>query len=150
SRLVVDIGSPGKLNAPPPMLPPASPPPVKSLTKENEGRLLIIAVDAGHGGQDPGASGHKSTQEKDVTLAIARKLKHAIDSEPGMRAILPRDGDYFVPLRERIVRARKQQADLFISIHADSVRDRNVNGSSVYVLSAGRASNEAARMLADR
>jgi N-acetylmuramoyl-L-alanine amidase len=153
-RLVVDLASPGKLAALPVMtpatLPVISPPqPVKSLAKD-EGRLLIIAVDAGHGGQDPGASGRKGTREKDVTLAIARKLKETIDSEPGMRAVLTRDGDYFVPLRERIVRASKHKADLFISIHADSVRDRDVAGSSVYVLSAGRASNEASRMLADR
>jgi len=85
-----------------------------------------------------------------VTLAIAQRLKALIDAEPGMRAVLTRDADMFVPLRERIVRATKQHADIFISIHADSVRDRAVRGSSVYVLSAGRASSEAARMLADR
>ncbi len=167
-RLVIDIASPGKLgpqlgpqNAPAntpsaPLaaaaktVPSAVPPqPVKALVKD-EGRMLVIAIDAGHGGQDPGASGRRGTREKDVTLAIARKLKDVIDAEPGMRAVMTRDGDYFVPLRERIVRARKLQADLFISVHADSVRDRDIAGSSVYVLSAGRASNEAARMLADR
>lgn len=114
------------------------------------GRVLVVAIDPGHGGQDPGASGRKGTREKEITLAIARKLKARIDDEPGMRAVLTRDNDVFVPLRERIVRARKQQADIFISIHADAVRDRSVTGSSVYVLSAGRATNEAARMLADR
>lgn len=170
-RLVIDIAAPGKLSALPIVATatpaastntasiapspasinaaPAPPQPVKALPKD-EGRVLVIAVDAGHGGQDPGASGKKGTREKDVTLAIARKLKDAIDAEPGMRAVLTRDGDYFVPLRERIVRASKQKADIFISIHADSGRDRDIAGSSVYVLSAGRASNEAARMLADR
>jgi N-acetylmuramoyl-L-alanine amidase len=114
------------------------------------GRVLVVAIDPGHGGQDPGASGRKGTREKEITLAIARKLKARIDDEPGMRAVLTRDSDIFVPLRERIVRARRQQADIFVSIHADAVRDRSVTGSSVYVLSAGRATNEAARMLADR
>jgi N-acetylmuramoyl-L-alanine amidase len=114
------------------------------------GRVLVIAIDAGHGGQDPGASGRKGTHEKDITLAIARKLKERIDAEPGMRAVLTRDSDVFVPLRERIVRASKQKADIFISVHADAVRDRDIAGSSVYVLSAGRATNEASRMLADR
>jgi N-acetylmuramoyl-L-alanine amidase len=123
---------------------------VKSVEQVKQGRDLVIAIDAGHGGQDPGALGRKGTREKDITLAIARKLKARIDAEPGMRAVLTRDGDYFVPLRERIVRAAKQQADLFISVHADSVHDSSVSGSSVYVLSSGRATNEAARMLADR
>ncbi len=161
-RLVVDMAPPGKMIAaevsvaatsPSPATTTPTPTPtqpVKSLPKENAGRALVIAIDAGHGGQDPGASGRNGTREKDVTLAIARKLKESIDAEPGMTAILTRDADYFVPLRERIVRAKKQKADLFISIHADSVRDRSVSGSSVYVLSAGRANNEASRMLADR
>jgi len=147
-RLVVDLAAPGKYIAAPP--PTAAPQIVKALPKDTIGRELIIAIDAGHGGQDPGASGRKGTREKDVTLAIAQKLKERVDAEPGMRAVLTRDGDYFVPLRERIVHARKLQADLFISIHADSVHDRDVAGASVYVLSAGRATNEAARMLADR
>ncbi len=154
-RLVVDLIASGKTLAGvstalvPPVVSP--PPPVSIPAKIIEsGRTLVIAIDAGHGGQDPGASGRKGTREKDITLAIAHKLKDRIDAEPGMRAVLTRDGDYFVPLRERIVRASKQRADMFISIHADAVRDRNVAGSSVYVLSAGRATNEAARMLADR
>jgi N-acetylmuramoyl-L-alanine amidase len=122
--------------------------PVKTLTQT--GRELVIAIDAGHGGQDPGAIGRKGTREKDITLAVARKLKQRIDAEPGLRAVLIRDDDTFIPLRERIVRAHKHKADLFISVHADAVHDRKVSGSSVYVLSAGRASDEAARMLADR
>jgi N-acetylmuramoyl-L-alanine amidase len=143
-RLVLDLAS-SKTSIPAVANLPAQP-----VKITETGRVLVIAIDAGHGGQDPGASGRKGTREKDITLAIAHKLKDRIDAERGMRAILTRDSDVFVPLRERIVRARKQQADIFISVHADAVRDRNVTGSSVYVLSAGRATNEASRMLADR
>lgn len=110
---------------------------------------IVIAIDAGHGGEDPGASGRRGTREKDVTLAIARRLKARIDQEPGMRAVLTRDGDYFLPLRDRINRARKHQAHMFVSVHADAVRDRSVTGSSVYVLSSRGASSEAAKWLAD-
>jgi N-acetylmuramoyl-L-alanine amidase len=125
-------------------------PTVVKAVAEGPGRDLIIAVDAGHGGQDPGSIGRRGTYEKDVTLAIARRLKARIDKEPGMRAILTRDSDYFLPLRERMVRARKQQADMFISVHADAFHDRSVAGSSVYVLSARGATDEAARWLAER
>jgi N-acetylmuramoyl-L-alanine amidase len=124
--------------------------PVKVAHRRPEARDLIIAVDAGHGGDDPGAIGKNGTQEKDVVLAIARALKKSIDLEPGMRAVLTRDGDYFVPLRDRMRRARAQQADLFVSIHADSVRDRSVDGSSVYILSQRGATDEASRWLAER
>ncbi|HEX4052341.1 MAG TPA: N-acetylmuramoyl-L-alanine amidase [Steroidobacteraceae bacterium] len=113
-------------------------------------RDVIIAVDAGHGGVDPGATGPDGTHEKNVTLAIARALAARIDAEPGMRAVLTRDGDYFVPLRDRMERARAAHADLFVSIHADSVRDRAIDGSSVYILSERGASSEAARRLADQ
>ncbi len=113
-------------------------------------RDLIIAVDAGHGGEDPGAIGKNGTQEKDVVLAIARALAQRVDGEPGMKAVLTRDGDYFVPLRDRMRRARAQQADLFVSIHADSIRDRSVDGSSVYILSQRGATDEASRWLAER
>jgi N-acetylmuramoyl-L-alanine amidase len=113
-------------------------------------RDLLIAIDAGHGGEDPGAIGKNGTREKDVTLAIARALERRIDSEPGMKAMLTRDGDYFVPLRDRMRRARARQADLFVSIHADSIRDRSVDGSSVYILSQHGATTEAARWLAER
>ena len=114
------------------------------------GRTLVIAVDAGHGGEDPGASGPDGTHEKDVTLAIARELSIRINAEPGMRAVLTRPDDRFVPLRERIHRARRAQADLFVSVHADAVPDHSVSGASVYVLSARGASSEAAKWLADR
>jgi N-acetylmuramoyl-L-alanine amidase len=114
------------------------------------GRDVIIAVDAGHGGVDPGASGRDGTQEKRVTLAIARRLAAALNAVSGIHAILTRSDDSFVPLRERAARARRARADLFISIHADAVRDRDIDGASVYVLSERGASSEAARILADR
>jgi N-acetylmuramoyl-L-alanine amidase len=113
-------------------------------------RDVIVAVDAGHGGQDPGAIGHGGTREKDVTLAIARALAERIDGEPGMRAVLTRDRDEFIELRERIRRARVAHADIFISVHADSIADRSVSGASVYVLSVHGASSEAARLLAEQ
>jgi N-acetylmuramoyl-L-alanine amidase len=113
-------------------------------------RELVIAIDPGHGGEDPGAVGKHGTREKEVVLKVSRLLAERINAEPGMRAILTRTGDYFVPFRERLRRARAQQADLFVSVHADAFVNRSVRGSSVYVLSTGRASNEAARWLADR
>ena len=124
--------------------------PIKAEHAPGVVRDLLIAIDAGHGGEDPGAIGKNSTREKDVTLAIARALERRIDSEPGMKAMLTRDGDYFVPLRDRMRRARARQADLFVSIHADSIRDRSVDGSSVYILSQHGATTEAARWLAER
>lgn len=127
---------------------PASP--VKSVALAAKGRDLVIAVDAGHGGKDPGAIGRSGTQEKKVTLAIARRLAAEINAENGMRAVLVRDGDYFISLRGRIAKARKNGADMFVSIHADSVGDRRVSGSSVYVLSLRGASDEASRWLAQR
>jgi N-acetylmuramoyl-L-alanine amidase len=114
------------------------------------GRDVIIAVDAGHGGQDPGAIGPNGTREKDVTLAIAQALAERINAEPGMRAVLTRDKDEFLELRDRIHRARVARADMFVSVHADSIADRNISGASVYVLSVHGASNEAARWLAER
>jgi N-acetylmuramoyl-L-alanine amidase len=113
-------------------------------------RAVVVAVDAGHGGQDPGAIGRGGTQEKNVVLEIARGLATRINAEPGMRAILTRDSDRFLTLRERMGRARVAKADIFISIHADSVRNRDVSGSSVYVLSERGATDEAARWLAER
>ena len=111
-------------------------------------RDVIVAVDAGHGGSDPGAQGPRGTKEKDITLAMARKLAGLINKEPGMRAVMIRDGDYRVRLRTRIERARKHKADLLVSIHADAFRDPRAHGSSVYVLSRKGASSEAARWLA--
>ena len=111
---------------------------------------VVIAVDAGHGGDDPGARGPHGTYEKDIVLQISRRLAEMINHERGMRAVLIRDGDYFVPLRKRINKARQQKADLFISIHADAFRDPRVAGSSVYILSERGASSEAARWLAEQ
>ena len=113
-------------------------------------RDVIVAVDAGHGGQDPGAIGRGGTREKDVTLAIARALAERINGEPGMRAVLTRNKDEFLELRDRIRRARVAKADMFISVHADSIADRAISGASVYVLSEKGATNESARWLAER
>jgi N-acetylmuramoyl-L-alanine amidase len=113
-------------------------------------RPIVIAVDAGHGGDDPGAIGQGGTREKDVTLAIARALALHINAEPGMRAVLTRNRDEFLVLDDRIRRARDAKADLFVSVHADSIRDASISGASVYVLSERGATNEAAAWLADR
>lgn len=113
-------------------------------------RKLIIAVDAGHGGKDPGALGPTGKREKDLTLAAARELARQINADPGMRAVLIRDADVFVPLPQRYMKAREAQADLFVSIHADAARNRTASGASVYVLSLRGASSEAARWLADQ
>ncbi len=116
----------------------------------SSGREVIVAIDAGHGGQDPGAIGRAGTREKDVVLDISKRLAARINREPGMRAILTRDGDFFLKHRERIRRARAAGAQLFVSVHADAVRDPSVSGSSVYVLSEKGASDEQSRWLADR
>jgi N-acetylmuramoyl-L-alanine amidase len=113
-------------------------------------RDVVVAIDAGHGGKDPGATGRGGTREKDIVLAISKRLKKLIDNEPGMRAFMIRSGDTFVPLRGRIEKASKQNADIFISIHADAAVNRRAKGSSVYVLSQHGATSEAARILAKR
>jgi N-acetylmuramoyl-L-alanine amidase len=113
-------------------------------------RLFTVVVDPGHGGEDPGAIGRKRTLEKNVTLAIARRLKTRIDQEEGMRCYLTRDDDYFVALAQRVSKARRVQADLFISVHADAFNKPNVRGSSVFALSEHGATSAAARWLAQR
>ncbi len=113
-------------------------------------RDIVVAIDAGHGGEDPGAIGRHGTREKDVVLAIARRLERLMEKEPGMHPVMIRDGDYYVGLRQRVIKAREQRADLFVSIHADSFRDARARGSSVFVLSTRGASSEAASWLADR
>ncbi len=113
-------------------------------------RNLIIAIDAGHGGEDPGTIGRKGTREKDVVLAIAKELSRQVKNERGMRPVLVRRGDYYIGLRRRMKIAREQRADLFVSIHADSFKDSRVRGSSVYVLSRNGASSEASRWLAEQ
>ncbi len=129
----------------------ASGPAVASTPASTAGaRELIVAIDAGHGGRDPGAIGGGGTYEKTVTLKVARELAEEINRHPGMRALLIRDGDYFIPLGARYQKARDAQADLFISVHADAAQSRQANGASVFVLSTRGASSEAARFLADR
>jgi N-acetylmuramoyl-L-alanine amidase len=113
-------------------------------------RPVTIAIDAGHGGEDPGAKGRNGTYEKDVTLAIARKLKTLVDAEPNMRGILVRDGDYFVELKERVNKARKMRADLFVSIHADAYNKPHARGSSVFALSERGATSVVAGWLAKK
>ena len=113
-------------------------------------RPLVIAIDPGHGGQDPGAIGQQGKREKDVTLAIARELARQINATPGLKAYLTRDGDVFIPLNRRAQLARQARADMFVSIHADAAENRSANGSSVYVLSLKGASSQRARWLADK
>jgi N-acetylmuramoyl-L-alanine amidase len=113
-------------------------------------RDVVVAIDAGHGGQDPGAIGYYGTREKNVVLAVAQDLEELVAQEPGMRPVMIRRADVYLPLRERINRARNHKADLFISIHADAAYSPSAHGSSVYVLSSTGASSEAARWLAER
>ncbi|MBR0564651.1 N-acetylmuramoyl-L-alanine amidase [Azoarcus sp. L1K30] len=113
-------------------------------------RLFTVVLDAGHGGEDPGAVGRGGSYEKNVTLDIAKRLRKKIDAMPNMRAVLTRDGDYFVPLAQRVVRARGVQADLFVSVHADAFVRPEARGSSVFVLSESGASSSAARWLAQK
>jgi len=113
-------------------------------------RLATIVIDAGHGGEDPGATGRHGSREKDITLTIARRLKALVDAEPNMRALLTRDGDYYLPLHVRVDKARKVKADLFVSIHADAFIRPHARGSSVFALSERRATSEAASWLAKK
>ncbi len=117
---------------------------------ESMARLITIALDAGHGGEDPGARGRRGSREKNVTLTIARKLKTIIDAEPNMRAVLTRDGDYYLPLSMRVEKARRVKSDLFVSIHADAFVRPNASGSSVFALSERGATSAAAGWLAKR
>lgn len=113
-------------------------------------RPLVVAIDAGHGGQDPGAHGLNGAREKDVTLAIARELARQVNATPGLKAFLTRDSDVFIPLNQRARRASANKADIFLSIHADAAENRSARGSSVYVLSTRGASSQRARWLADK
>ena len=135
--------------APEPALPSRDRIPAARAEAKPRQRRITIAIDPGHGGEDPGAIGRRGTYEKNVVLAIARKLKSLVDAEPNMRAMLTRDDDYFVPLADRVQKARRVQADLFISIHADAFREPNARGSSVFALSSG-ATSAAAKWLAQR
>lgn len=113
-------------------------------------RPLVVAIDAGHGGQDPGAHGPNGTREKDITLAIARELARQVNATPGLKAFLTRDSDVYIPLNHRARRASANRADIFLSIHADAAENRGARGSSVYVLSTRGASSQRARWLADK
>lgn len=161
-RLVVDLRP---LVAPDPLLalldsdarrarsgaaPPEGKRPGTRAPRPQVARLATIVIDPGHGGEDPGARGRRGTHEKDVTLMIARRLKALIDREPGMRALLTRDGDYYLSLHERVEKARNVKADLFVSIHADAFIRPHARGSSVFALSERRATSEAAEWLAKK
>jgi N-acetylmuramoyl-L-alanine amidase len=124
--------------------------PASAIKSRKQQRPFIVAIDAGHGGEDPGAVGPRGAREKNVVMQISRELQLLVNKEPGMKAYLTRDGDYFVPLRTRIDKARMAQADLFISIHADAFKDRRAHGASVFSLSAHGASSEAARWIAEQ
>jgi N-acetylmuramoyl-L-alanine amidase len=138
-RLVIDLQHSG------------SPQAIKRASESYKpGRDVVIAIDAGHGGHDPGALGSSRTREKDVALQISRRLAAKINAERGMKAVLVRDGDYYVDHVRRMAIAHKHDADLFVSIHADAFKDRRANGATVYALSLGRASSEEARLLAER
>ena len=137
-------------NTKPAVTAPDRSPDTRPESKRSERRKIIVVLDPGHGGEDPGAVGQRGTYEKNVALAIARKLKARIDAEPGMRAALTRDDDYFVPLATRVRKAQAVQADLFVSIHADAFRERSARGSSVFALSENGATSAAARWLAQK
>ncbi len=138
-RLVIDLQRSGSLQ------------PVKRAAESYKpGRDVVIAIDAGHGGHDPGAIGVSRTREKDIVLQFSRRLAAKINAEQGMKAVLIRDGDYYVDHFKRMKIADQHDADLFVSIHADAFKDRRANGATVYGLSLGRASSEEARLLAER
>ncbi|TDX99280.1 N-acetylmuramoyl-L-alanine amidase [Thiohalophilus thiocyanatoxydans] len=139
-RLVIDLHQPQSEQAAPR---------VTKSVKDGKPREVIIAIDAGHGGEDPGAIGQRGTREKDVVMAVARKLEALVNKTSGMKPVMIRNGDYYLSLRERVETARRAQADLFISIHADAFHDRRAHGSSVYVVSDGGASSKAAQFLAE-
>ena len=118
--------------------------------KVAEQAKIVVAIDAGHGGEDPGARGASGTKEKVITLAIAKKLRDAINKEPNLQGVLIRDGDYFIPLAKRVAKARKLEADLFVSIHADAFTKKSVKGSSVFALSERGASSAFAKFIANK
>ena len=129
---------------------PAPPPPPTAAQIERFNRLTIVAIDPGHGGEDPGAIGPSGLKEKDVVLQVALQLRDRLNTLPGMRAMLTRDADYFVPLQERVRKARRVQADLFVSIHADAFFTPEARGASVFALSQGAATSAAARWMANK
>jgi N-acetylmuramoyl-L-alanine amidase len=134
--------------APPPLAAPVAPP--TAAQKDRINRLIIVAIDPGHGGEDPGAVGPSGLKEKDVVLQVALQLRDRLNTKPGMRAMLTRDADFFVPLHERVAKARRVQADLFVSIHADAFFTPEARGASVFALSQTGATSSAARWMAQK
>jgi len=155
----VENAPPVKAPMPPPVAAASAPvvagqtavpkPPSAEILKKVD-RLVIVALDPGHGGEDPGAVGPSGLREKDVVLSVALALRDKLNAQPNMRAFLTRDADYFVPLGERVRKARRVQADLFVSIHADAFTNRAARGASVFALSDRGATSAAARWLADK
>jgi N-acetylmuramoyl-L-alanine amidase len=151
-QLVVDMVAPGAAAQAPAVTaqapaPASAPPMAPTFTAPVHGRDIVVAIDAGHGGKDPGAHGPKGAYEKNVTLAIAKKLAALVDQQPGMKAVLTRDSDVYVELKERFEKARDADADLFVSIHCDASRDKGADGATVYVLSEHGATTEHAKFL---
>ncbi|HUR41333.1 MAG TPA: N-acetylmuramoyl-L-alanine amidase [Verrucomicrobiae bacterium] len=149
-RVVVDLSTEQQLQA---AARPAAPPALATVPRGNAATIdkpIVVAIDAGHGGEDPGARGRRGLLEKDVSLALARKLAAQVNREPGFKAMLVRDGDYYVGLKDRIRKAGDAHADLFVSIHANSYKDPSVRGTAVYVLSPKGAKSEHAQMLENR
>ncbi len=144
----------GPINPPPAGMTPVPPPGAQAgpsqAMRDKVNRLVIVALDPGHGGEDPGATGPSGLREKDVVLAVALQLRERIDARPGMRAFMTRDADFFVPLQDRVRKSRRVQADLFVSIHADAFFTPEARGASVFALSDGAASSSAARWMAQR
>ena len=148
-EFIARMGKPAPAPGPGPGTPPGAPA-VRGRQPEKIDRLTVIAIDPGHGGEDPGAIGPSGLREKDVVLQIARQLRDRLNAQPNTRAMLTRDGDYFVPLHERVNKARRVQADLFVSIHADAFMTPRARGASVFALSERGASSTAARWMANR
>jgi len=145
------VATPGPGASAPIPLPPLVPPAPLPQTAQNKiDRLIVVAIDPGHGGEDPGASGPSGLREKDVVLQIAMQLRDRLNALPNMRAMMTRDADFFVPLHDRVKKARRVQADLFVSIHADAFMTPQARGASVFALSEGGASSAAARWMANR
>ena len=145
------VATPGAAASAPVPLPPLVPPAPLPQTAQNKiDRLIVVAIDPGHGGEDPGASGPSGLREKDVVLQIAMQLRDRLNALPNMRAMMTRDADFFVPLHDRVKKARRVQADLFVSIHADAFMTPQARGASVFALSEGGASSAAARWMANR
>jgi N-acetylmuramoyl-L-alanine amidase len=141
-RVVVDVPTPAN--------PAADQAIEQKVTELKSSKRFIVAIDAGHGGEDMGAIGYRRLQESDITLAIAKKLKNQLDQIPGISAVLTRTGDYFVPLRKRTELARKYQADLFVSIHCNASRNHDATGTEIYFLSLTGATDEASRAVAEK